>query len=127
MGESGSGVSATESERSAVQRPDEIRTCHVCINVSCEAYGSREVLAGLTAGLEGTDVAVKTIVCFGACELAPNVLLHPKGLWYSHVDVSDVPDIVASIRGGPPVERLRHKIEPNLFDLIMGLIDAGIE
>lgn len=110
-----------------MSRPDEIRTCHVCINVSCEAYGSREILAALESALEDSDVEVKTIVCFGACELAPNLVLHPKGIWYSHVDPSDVDDIVASIKGGPPVERLQDKIDPKLYELIMGLIDAGIE
>lgn len=110
-----------------MSRPDEIRTCHVCINVSCEAYGSREILAAMTAALEGSGVEVKTIVCFGACELAPNLVLSPKGIWYSHVEESDVPEIVESIRGGPPVARLQAKIDLNLYELIMGLIDAGIE
>ena len=110
-----------------MSRPDEIRTCHVCINVSCEAYGSREILSALTTALEGSDVEVKTIVCFGACELAPNIVLHPKGIWYSHVEESDVPEIAESIKGGPPVARLQDKIDPKLYELIMSLIDAGIE
>jgi (2Fe-2S) ferredoxin len=99
----------------------------VCINVSCEAYGSREILSALGTALEDSDVEVKTIVCFGACELAPNIVLHPKGLWYSHVDTSDVPEIVESIKSGTPVARLQDKVDPKLYDLIMSLIDAGIE
>jgi len=110
-----------------VSRSDEIQRCYVCVNVSCEAYGSRDILAALTPELEGSDVEVRTIVCFGACEHAPNVLLYPNGAWYSHVQPADVGDILAHIRGGEPVTRLMAAIDPQLRELIMGLIDSGAE
>jgi (2Fe-2S) ferredoxin len=110
-----------------VSRPEDIERCYVCVNVSCEAYGSREILNGLKAELDGSDVEVRSIVCFGACEHAPNVLLYPNGTWYSHAQASDVPDMLAHIRGGEPVERLIHRIDPQLRELIMGLIDSGAE
>jgi len=110
-----------------VSRPDDIERCYVCVNVSCEAYGSRDILSVLKAELEGSDVDVRTIVCFGACEHAPNVLLYPNGTWYSHVKPADAPEIVAHIQGGEPVERLQAKIDPQLRELIMGLIDSGAE
>jgi len=111
-----------------VSRPEEIDRCYVCVNVSCEAYGSREILAGLKTALDGeSDVEVRTIVCFGACEHAPNVLLYPNGTWYSHVKPDDVPDIAAHIEGGEPVQRLIHNIDPQLRELIMELIDSGAE
>ena len=110
-----------------MSRPDTIDRCYVCINVSCEAYGSREIQAGLIAGLDGSDVEVRPIVCFGACEHAPNVLLYPQGTWYSHVHRSDVAEILAHIRGGEPIQRLIVGIDPQLRELIMGLIDSGSE
>jgi len=110
-----------------VSRSEEIERCYVCVNVSCEAYGSREILAALKANLDGGDVDVRSIICFGACEYAPNVLLYPNGSWYSHVQSSDVPDILAHINGGEPVTRLIEKIDPQLRELIMGLIDSGAE
>ena len=110
-----------------MSRPDEIHRCYVCVYVSCEAYGSRGILAALSAALEGSDVEMRSIVCFGACEHAPNVLLYPNGTWYSHVQASDVPDILAHIRGGEPVPRLIAGIDPQLRELIMGLIDSGAE
>ena len=110
-----------------MSRSDEIERCYVCVNVSCEAYGSRGILSTVTAALEGSDVDVRSIVCFGACEHAPNVLLYPNGTWYSHVQSSDVPDILAHILGGEPVPRLMAPIDPQLRELIMGLIDSGAE
>lgn len=99
----------------------------MCVNVSCEAYGSRELHAALAAGLEDSGVELKTIVCFGACEHASNIVLYPKGTWYSHVQESDIPDILAHIRGGEPVQRLMVQIDPKLRELIMSLIDAGLD
>lgn len=91
-------------------------------------YGSREILSALKAGLGESDIQLKTIVCFGACEHAPNVLLYPKGTWYSHVEESDVPEIMAHIKGETgPVERLIVGVDPKLQELIMGLIDVGAE
>ena len=110
-----------------MSRPDTIDRCYVCVNVSCEAYGSRDILAALKSALDGSDVEVRSIVCFGACEHAPNVLLYPNGTWYSHAQASDVPDILAHIRGGEPVTRLLGTIEPQLRELIMDLIDSGSE
>jgi NADH-quinone oxidoreductase subunit F/NADP-reducing hydrogenase subunit HndC len=99
----------------------------VCVNVSCEAYGSRGILAALTDALEGSDVEIRPIVCFGACEHAVNVLLYPNGTWYSHVQSGDVAEILAHIRGGELVPRLIGSIDPQLRELIMGLIDSGVE
>lgn len=110
-----------------MSRSDEIGRCYVCVNVSCEAYGSRGILTALTTALAESDVEVRSIVCFGACEHAPNVLLYPNGTWYSHVQASDVADLLAHIQGGEPVARLIAKIDPKLRELIMGLIDVGAE
>mgnify|MGYP003336706157 CR=1 FL=1 len=44
-----------------MSRPDEIRSVHVCVNVSCMALGSKDLIDALTAGLEGTDIeAIKS-------------------------------------------------------------------
>ncbi len=36
-------------------------------------------------------------------------IVEPEGIFYTHVTVEDVPDIVASLRGGQPVERLFYR------------------
>ena len=110
-----------------MSRPEEIRSIHVCVNVSCTALGSRDIIAALTEGLQGTDIALKTIVCFGACEHAPNVVLYPNGTWYSHVELSDVAPVLDHIRGGEPVQRLLSPVDPRLKDVVFELIDSGLD
>ena len=83
-----------------MSRSPEIKTCYVCVNLSCAEGGSEAIATGLKDRLAGTDVAVKTQICFGACWMGPNVVLHPNGTWYSNVHLSDLDEIVAHIQGG---------------------------
>jgi (2Fe-2S) ferredoxin len=46
--------------------------------------------------------------CLDQCEHGPNVVVYPEGVWYGHVQLQDVAEIVDShIVGGLPVARLR--------------------
>ena len=46
--------------------------------------------------------------CLDACDLGPSLVVYPEGVWYGHVTVADVPEIVEShLVHGRPVERLR--------------------
>ena len=46
--------------------------------------------------------------CLDACSQGPAVVVYPEGVWYGHVKVEDVPEIVEShLVRGQPVERLR--------------------
>ena len=45
--------------------------------------------------------------CLDACAYGPSVVVYPEGVWYGHVRVEDVPEIVERhLIGGEPVERL---------------------
>jgi (2Fe-2S) ferredoxin len=45
--------------------------------------------------------------CLDQCEHGPNLVVYPEGIWYGHVTVGDVDEIIDShIVGGQPVERL---------------------
>jgi (2Fe-2S) ferredoxin len=45
--------------------------------------------------------------CLDQCEHGPNIVVYPEGVWYGHVTLADVDEIVEShILGGKPVERL---------------------
>ena len=109
-----------------MDRPDEIRSCHVCVNISCAEGGSEALLDTLTARLAGSGVEVKTHICFGACWMGPNIVLYPQGTWYSNVQPGDIDDIVAHIQGGEPVERLIHSLDPQLHELVISILDAGL-
>ena len=50
--------------------------------------------------------------CLDICELGPSVVVYPEGVFYGHVQISDVVEIVEEhLIQGRPVERLRLKFE----------------
>ncbi len=60
------------------------------------------------AGLKGR-VRVNHSGCLDQCGHGPNVVVYPEGVWYSHLTVEDVPEIIEDhLIGGRPVERLRY-------------------
>lgn len=45
--------------------------------------------------------------CLDQCEHGPNLVVYPDAVWYGHVSLADVDEIIEShILGGKPVERL---------------------
>jgi NADH-quinone oxidoreductase subunit F/NADP-reducing hydrogenase subunit HndC len=101
----------------------------VCINVFCAEGGSREIKATLEErlGAVGSPVGVKGFVCFGACTMGPNLVLYPAGTWYAGVDPGDLDDILGHIQGGRPVARLAERIDPLLHEIILDILDSGLE
>ncbi len=89
------------------------RTILVCQSTGCASSKSIEITAALEkaiaeAGLKG--VGVDFTGCHGFCEQGPVAVVEPEGIFYTHVTLDDVPDIVAShLRDGKPVERLFYK------------------
>jgi NADH:ubiquinone oxidoreductase subunit F (NADH-binding)/(2Fe-2S) ferredoxin/ferredoxin len=58
------------------------------------------------------DKEIKVIKtgCFGLCESGPNMVVYPEGIFYNHVKVSDVDEIVEEhFFKGRPVKRLLYK------------------
>ena len=77
----------------------------------CSARGSGKVLEALrreihARGLED-EVQITTCGSLGLCEHGPNLVVYPKGIWYSGVTPEDVAEIVQShFQQGIPVDRL---------------------
>lgn len=109
-----------------MNRPDEIRSCIVCVNVSCLEGGSEALFEALKERLDGSGIEMKTEICFGGCGFGPNIIAHPKGTWYSGVQLEDVDDIVAHIKGGPTPQRVLNPVDPQLHEMILSLLDAGL-
>jgi (2Fe-2S) ferredoxin len=107
-----------------MNRPDEIKRCYVCVNVTCLADGSEGLFAALKDRLEARGIEVRKEICLGACGMGPNIVMHPKGTWYSAVQPGDIDDIVAHVQGGPAPERLLNRIEPDLVEMILGVLDS---
>lgn len=86
---------------------------------SCSASGSFAVLGCLdqeiqARGLNGI-VQLTTCGCMGLCDEGPVMVIYPEGVWYRHVQVSDVPEVVAShLSGSKPVERLVWNDAPTM-------------
>jgi NADH-quinone oxidoreductase subunit F len=89
------------------------RTIFVCQGTGCVSAGSSAILEALKAevakqGLK--DVEVDLTGCHGFCEQGPNVVVEPEGIFYTHVQAEDAPEIVGShLRDGKPVERLFYR------------------
>ena len=88
-------------------------TIFVCRGTGCVSSGSDEVYEALKKEVEGQridGVEVDFTGCHGFCEQGPNVIVEPEGIFYTHVQAEDTPEIVTShLRDGKPVKRLFYK------------------
>ena len=89
------------------------RTVFVCQGTGCLSCGSDAVYEALVAEvlrLEIKDAEVDFTGCHGFCEQGPNVVVEPEGIFYTHVQVEDAPEIICShLLNGKPVERLFYR------------------
>lgn len=101
--------------------------CFVCQNVDCQERGSEELMKEITAQVaeKSIDAEVKPYICFGGCDFGPNIVVHPQKNWYAGVKKEDLPEIVESLAGGPPVSRL-DTIDGSLKEVVYQLLDAGV-
>lgn len=95
------------------------RHVFVCTGSSCASRDSqatleafwavlaeRGLLYGKRGSMQGT-VIVTTCGSVGLCAVGPAVLVYPDGVWYHHVQPSDVPEIVDKhLIHNQPVKRL---------------------
>ena len=83
--------------------PDHPRSC-------CSARGSVELRAYMkdrAKELNIPDIRVNNAGCLERCELGPNLVIYPEGIWYQFQTRDDVDEILERhIIGGERVERL---------------------
>jgi NADH-quinone oxidoreductase subunit F len=95
------------------RKPANQRTILVCHGTGCvsgKAFEIREALEKAVAKLRLDRVGVDFTGCHGFCQQGPIAVVEPEGIFYTHVSVDDVPEIVTShLRDGKPVERLFYK------------------
>jgi NADP-reducing hydrogenase subunit HndC len=70
----------------------------VCCGTGCTSSKSPQIIDSMEKllvenGLE-TEVKVVKTGCFGLCARGPIVVVYPEGIMYTHVDLSDVKEIV---------------------------------
>lgn len=92
---------------------DKQRTIFVCNGTGCvsgKAIEVREALEKAVSELNQNGVKVDFTGCHGFCQQGPIAVVEPEGIFYAHVSVDDVPEIVQShLQDGQPVERLFYK------------------
>lgn len=87
--------------------PDDPRGC-------CSDKGSLEIRAKMKErikelGLKST-VRVNSSGCLDSCEFGPSIVVYPEQIWYCHVTINDVEEIIQShIINNKPVDRLLNK------------------
>ncbi len=85
--------------------PDNLKGC--CASKGSEAIAAKFKEELHKRGLKGKMRANKA-GCLDMCEFGPSVVVYPEGIWYKHVALEDVEEIIdAHLIGGEPVERLR--------------------
>jgi (2Fe-2S) ferredoxin len=87
--------------------PDDPRGC-------CAAKGSEAIRAAFKEELARRglkrEIRANAAGCLDACADGPTVVVYPEGVWYGHVRLEDVPEIVERhLVNGEPVERLLLK------------------
>ncbi|MCX5745023.1 MAG: (2Fe-2S) ferredoxin domain-containing protein [Proteobacteria bacterium] len=88
---------------------------------SCKLRGGVEVRDRLKSlltarGLSQT-VRANTAGCLDQCEQGVTIVVYPEQVWYGHVTVEDVEEIIEQhVIGGKVVERLLLPEQPHLGD-----------
>ncbi len=88
-------------------------TVFVCQGTGCLSSGSDAVYEALQKEVSRQGIGhaeVDFTGCHGFCEQGPNVVIEPEGIFYTHVQAEDAPEIVSShLLNGKPVERLFYR------------------
>lgn len=94
----------------------------VCGGTGCHSSNSDKIKQKMEDRIKekGLENEVKVVMtgCFGLCESGPNVVVYPEGVFYSHVKLSDVDEIVDEhLLKGRIVKRLLFKeaVEENVI------------
>ncbi|WP_154120527.1 NADH-quinone oxidoreductase subunit NuoF [Paenibacillus monticola] len=101
-----------ENRKITGQSADSIqfRSVMVCGGTGCTSSDSNTIIDALNQELSNQGIQEQVEVvrtgCFGLCELGPVVIVYPEGIFYSRVEVKDIPDLVEQhLLNGKPYEK----------------------
>ncbi len=101
-----------ENRKITGQSADSIqfRSVMVCGGTGCTSSDSNRIIDALNQELTNQGIQEQVEVvrtgCFGLCELGPVVIVYPEGIFYSRVEVKDIPDLVEHhLLNGKPYEK----------------------
>jgi NADH:ubiquinone oxidoreductase subunit E len=97
----------------------------VCQGINCRRNGSPELMEQLQQLLSQDEMfQIKPYLCFGACDMAPNIVVVPDRLWYSFVAPEYMEDIAAAIRNGEDVSGLANHVRPVVREAVFSMLEA---
>ncbi|OKP97482.1 NADH dehydrogenase [Paenibacillus sp. P46E] len=86
------------------------RSVMVCGGTGCTSSDSNQIIVKLNQEIADHGIQEQVEVvrtgCFGLCELGPVVIVYPEGIFYSRVEVQDIPKLVEQhLLHGKPYEK----------------------
>ena len=78
---------------------------------SCGEKGGQQLFEAFQEAVEkrglGEKVQVTSSKCLKACAFGPTVLVNPLGVWYGHVQLTDVSEVLEAALEGKQIARLK--------------------
>jgi NADH:ubiquinone oxidoreductase subunit E len=97
----------------------------VCQGINCRRNGSPELMEQLQQLLSQDETfQIKPYLCFGACDMAPNIVVVPDRLWYSFVAPDYMADIAAAIQKGEDLSALANHVRPIVREAVFSMLEA---
>jgi NADH:ubiquinone oxidoreductase subunit F (NADH-binding)/(2Fe-2S) ferredoxin/Pyruvate/2-oxoacid:ferredoxin oxidoreductase delta subunit len=94
----------------------------LCSGSACNASGSLDVAAAISAELAAQNLSDKVDIrrtgCHGYCERGPIIVINPDKICYFQIKPEDIPEIVAGIKDNKIVERLLY-VDPTTGEKIV--------
>jgi len=101
-------TTAAEEREAIASRPGCVNVCGAagCQSLQSDALKKALLEAAAVQGYSADTYAIRKVGCLGLCGAGPLVSVEPSGVLYQRVQVSDAPEIIASLEGDP-VDRIR--------------------
>jgi NADH:ubiquinone oxidoreductase subunit E len=117
----------TGAERVEMKQETEKTQHHimVCQGINCRRNGSTELMEQLQQLLSQDErFQIKPYLCFGACDVAPNIVVVPDRLWYSFVAPDYMEGIATAIRNGENLPGLANHVRPMVREAVFSMLEA---
>ena len=97
----------------------------VCLGINCHRNGSPELLEQLRQLLAHDEtLQIKRYLCFGACDVGPNMVVMPDRLWYSLATPELMENIAAAMQEGKELPGLANHVRPMIRDAVLKMLEA---
>lgn len=91
------------------------RKIMVCQGINCRRQGAQDLMTHLQQQLQPeAGFQVTQYICFGACAVAPNIVVLPDCHWYSFAMPAYIDEVVAAIRRGEELPGLANHVRPEI-------------